>query len=409
MKRKNAIIWVITVILSILYLFFGHKIASKDLSVLTNEDAVSAKAKVLTIEDTLSEDFSLDGVNTQKNISTIFTCKILDGEHKGDIIRAVQTEDAFAPIAERSVSVGDKIMILHYPSEQHQTDWVFGSYVRFDTFFIFAVFFFLLLIIFGRGKGVNTLISLAFTCAAVFMVYIPSILTGYNIYLSTLITCAFITVMTLLITNGWSRKTAATILGCLFGVLVAACLSWLMSSVLRLTGFVDEHSIYLTYLPTKTPIDLNAIIFGGIVVGSLGAVMDVAMDIASSLFELRRHAADLTFHKLIKSGITIGRDIMGTMSNTLVLAYIGSSLSTVLLLTTYAVSLNELLNREMIIAELLQALIGSTAILLTIPLTSIICGLMYIGRKKDSPEIDSALDFADDALDLPPDDSDVAN
>ena len=115
------------------------------------------------------------------------------------------------------------------------------------------------------------------------------------------------------------------------------------------------------------------------------------MDIASALFELRRHAADLTFRKLVNSGITIGRDIMGTMSNTLVLAYIGSSLSTVLLLTTYAVSLDELLNREMIIAELLQALIGSIAILLTIPLTSMICGLMYIGRKK-TPQPAPAMD-----------------
>ena len=272
-------------------------------------------------------------------------------------------------------------MIFNYPSADYDTEWVFGSYLRFDILVIFAIFFFVLLIIFGHGKGINTIISLAFTVAAVFMVYIPAILNGYNIYALTLITCAYITVMTLLITVGWSRKTATTILGCLFGVLVASLLSLLLSSVLHLTGYVDEHSIYLTYLPTETPIDLKAIIFGGIVVGSLGAVMDVAMDISSALSELHRHAEHLSFRSLVKSGISIGRDIIGTMSNTLVLAYIGSALSTVLLITTYALSLSELLNREMIIAELLQALIGSTAILLTIPLTSIICGFMYTKKK----------------------------
>jgi len=125
-------------------------------------------------------------------------------------------------------------------------------------------------------------------------------------------------------------------------------------------------------------------------VGSLGAVMDVAMDISSALYEIREHMERVSFHKFVRSGITIGRDIMGTMSNTLVLAYVGSSLSTVLLLTTYVTSMDELLNREIIIVELMQALIGSTAILLTIPLTAIVCGLIYSGKHERKPRIKEA-------------------
>ena len=245
--------------------------------------------------------------------------------------------------------------------------------------------FFLLLLVFGRMKGLNTIISLTFTVLAIFTVFIPSILSGYNIYLMSLVTCFFTIIMTLLITNGASTKSFATIMGCIFGVAVAAGLSILFEQLLRLTGMLDEHSVYLTYLDSGVSIDLVALVYAMIVIGAMGAVMDVAMDISSSLYEIRLHARDIGFTSLVKSGIRIGRDVMGTMANTLVLAYIGSSLCSILLLITYSSSLRELLNRESIVVEILQALIGSTAILLTIPLTAMVCGVMY--TQKPKPDI----------------------
>lgn len=382
MNRKKTIVWILAVILSIAYIYVGHNVATKDLEIMSEGESVSAKARVIRIEDKIQEENYFDETGSDSTTTTIFLCKLLDGEDKGKEVLASQSGDIYSAGTEKAVEPGDKIIVFHYTADQYGTDWVFGSYVRFDTILIVAAAFFVLLLIFGRAKGLSTMISLSFTCMAIFFVYIPSILNGYNIYLTTLITCGFITIMTILITNGWSRKSLATILGCLFGVLVAAILSVILDRVLCLTGFTDEHSIYLTYLSAKNPINLNAIIFGSIVLGSLGAVMDVAMDIASSLSEIREHKPNISFQKLVRSGITIGRDIMGTMSNTLVLAYIGSSLSTVLLLTTYVTSMEELLNREMIIVELLQALIGSTAILLTIPLTAIVCAMIYIGRHR---------------------------
>ena len=153
-----------------------------------------------------------------------------------------------------------------------------------------------------------------------------------------------------------------------------------MSEVLGLTGYVDEHSYYLTLLNTETPIDLTAIIFAAITIGAVGAIMDVAMDLSSSLYELSEQVPDMTFGKLCKSGFSIGRDIMGTMANTLVLAYIGSSLSCIMILLTYTASSLDLLSREVIVVELLQAVVGSLAILLTVPCTIVICGILYIGH-----------------------------
>ena len=118
-----------------------------------------------------------------------------------------------------------------------------------------------------------------------------------------------------------------------------------------------------------------------IVIGAMGAVMDVAMDISSSLNELHERAPKLGFTELFKSGMNIGRDVMGTMANTLVLAYIGSSLCSILIYITYSSSLLELLNRENIAVEMLQSITGSLAILLTIPLTTLVCCFVYTGER----------------------------
>lgn len=144
----------------------------------------------------------------------------------------------------------------------------------------------------------------------------------------------------------------------------------------------DEHSIYITMLFPDKPIDLVALVFSGIIIGALGAIMDVAMDISSSLNEIVIHVPDIKFTELFRSGMRIGRDIMGTMSNTLILAYIGSSVTDIMLLITYSSSIVELANREVIIADMLQALAGSMAILLTVPFTVVLAGIVYLGKRR---------------------------
>ena len=147
---------------------------------------------------------------------------------------------------------------------------------------------------------------------------------------------------------------------------------------LNLTGITSEETIYIKM---DFDIDLNALIFAGIILGAVGAVMDVSVSISSSLKEIHDQVDSPTFGGLVKSGITIGRDIMGTMANTLVLAYIGCELSATLLQAVYSSSLTTLFSREKIVTELLQALVGSIGILLTIPLTAVVSAALYTGFK----------------------------
>ena len=191
----------------------------------------------------------------------------------------------------------------------------------------------------------------------------------------------------MLIVYGANKKSLAAGIGCLVGVLVSGILTLFMDNVLRLTGLVSEESMYLVRINPNHPIDIKAIIFAAILIGAIGAIMDVSMSIAAALAEFKEKLEYTPLSLLFKSGISIGRDIMGTMANTLILAYIGSSLSVVLLLISYNSSLLELLNKEMIVVEILQALVGSLGILVTIPITSLVCAYLFSEKIKSSDKI----------------------
>jgi uncharacterized membrane protein len=130
------------------------------------------------------------------------------------------------------------------------------------------------------------------------------------------------------------------------------------------------------------PFNLRGIVFAGIVIGAMGAIMDVAMSMSSALWEVKEKAGKISIMELFRSGLNIGRDIMGTMANTLVLAYIGTSLSVVIMLSIYNNSIFNLFNSEMIAVEVLQALAGSFGILSAMPLTAFFCSTIYVKGKK---------------------------
>ena len=303
----------------------------------------------------------------------VFQAIITGGIRKGQIVTAEQSLSGFLLSTPREVREGDSVLLI-----RNEAGWFWNGFFRSNKMLVLGIVFVLCVLLLGGKKGFNTIISLALTCSAVFAVFIPSILSGKNIYLMAALVCVYTTIMTLLIVIGYNKKSLAAALGCIGGIVIAGIIAIIMDRVLPLTGFVDEHSRHLINLPLDTQVSLRAIIFAGIIIGAMGAIMDVAMSISSSLWELKEKARVIKFETLYRSGLNIGRDIMGSMANTLILAYIGSSLSVVLLLSVYSNSLVELLNMEMILVEILQALAGSFGILLAIPLTAFFCSTLYL-------------------------------
>ena len=379
---KKYFVYIITIVLSFIYIFGFNKLFSEDLKLFQNNQDI-IKAKVMEIISTEDNEYQL-GLNDVHNETTIyFKAKILSGEKKGEIINAAQQINDLYAGNQKEVSVGKKIVMMEV-NYFTDADYLMTDYLRSDYLIILGILLIIFLIIFGHKKGINTIISLTFTCLAIFLVFIPSILSGHNIYLWSIITCLFIIVMALILINGISKKTICSMIGCFGGILITSLLTIVMTKLMNLTGLVDEQSYYLQLMDSSNPINLKAIIFGGIIIGAVGAIMDVAVSISAALLEVYNKAKDedKNVKSLLKSGITIGRDMMGTMSNTLVMAYIGNSLATTLLLLSYSGSLIELFNKEMIIVELLQILVGSFGLLLTIPFTSFICSIIYFKEKR---------------------------
>lgn len=377
-KKEYGFTYFLFIALSIALIFVGHNIASKGTSSFSQVENIGVERGTVTeILDQVdqSEENQSDINFVSKDI--LFNVKMETGFQKGQEIRALQSLNNYLKVLPKEVQVGDSILLYEMPNEYYGTEWTYGEYYRTPALVVLGIMFAVILLIFGRSKGLQTLFSLVLTIMAVFYVFIPAVLSGYNIYLWSLVICVFVTVMTLVVVSGFNPKTSAAIIGCISGIALSAILVLVMNSILKLTGVVDEASVYLLLMNPDHPVDLKAIIFGAIIIGAMGAIMDVSMSISSALYEMKENYAAHSFGQLVASGMTIGRDIMGTMANTLVLAYIGSSLSTVLLLITYNSSLLDLMNREMVVIEILQAIIGSLGILMTLPLTAIASGFLY--------------------------------
>lgn len=331
-----------------------------------------------------------------------FKAKLLDGEKKGELIEAVQNRgDAFILAKmQDGIKLGDKIILEMIPSSElgglfNQNSefdeaafdelvlWRFLDYYRVPPLGILLALFALGLIAIGQKKGVMTLISLALTILVLFFFFIPWVLQERSVYLGLIISLLYIVTMSITLITGVGKKALVTITATLIGLVSAFLVSYFTKGALHLTGYVNEESIYLANLSESGGLNLIALSFSAILIGALGAVMDMAMDISSALYELSEKASTLTRGELIKSGFKIGTDVMGTMANTLILAYIGSGLMGFMLLLTYSHSLSHLLSRELITLELLQALSGSLALLVTVPVTVFLASGLYY-KKKDA-------------------------
>jgi uncharacterized membrane protein len=380
--KMPPISYLITIIFSVFLILIGHRIAIDGMFIHPNLSQDHARATVQRIiervqpgEDLEPFDEFDDFFMSMMGERVLFEAEIRSSARRGEIITAEQSLSGFLLATPQEVIVGDTVLLIKFGD-----DWFFNGHVRTDKLVILGIIFTVCILLFGGKKGFNTILSLGLTCAAIFAVFIPSILSGINIYVMALLVCAYTTIMTLLIVIGFNRKSLAAMIGCISGILITGIIAVIMNNALLLTGIVDEHSRHLINLPLSTPIDLRAIIFAGIIIGATGAIMDVAMSISSALWEIKERAGTISFQSLFRSGMNIGRDILGSMANTLVLAYIGSSLSIVLLITVYSNSLLELFNTEMVAVEILQAIAGIFGILLAMPLTAFF-GAIFFSKK----------------------------
>jgi uncharacterized membrane protein len=239
-----------------------------------------------------------------------------------------------------------------------------------------ALLFVGLMALAGRGKGLCGALGLALAICLIGGVLLPSIYNGLPPVGMTLLVCMVIAALSLLLLNGVSRKTGAAVLSTALGMLGAAAFYALLSGLLHVTGYHLEEGEELILIARSTGLQIRQILFSGILLSSLGAVMDTAMSVASSLWELRQVHPNIRRRELFRSGMTIGGDMIGTMCQTLVLAFAGGALATLLVLLSYGTQPDQFLSSDLVALEVLQSLTGSLAVVLAVPVTSAVCALL---------------------------------
>ncbi|MEG2770556.1 MAG: YibE/F family protein, partial [Oscillospiraceae bacterium] len=263
-KTLKTLAWLITVFASIVLLQVSY-FALKDLpkTNVPNQPAVPMKAVITEIVSREDTPYSLDGSSEMSELTITFNARLLDGYRKGETVTAIQSIDGFLPAgSQHEVEKGSRVILLEGYDPTSSYGYTFGDFLRTDILFWLLMAFFIALLIFGHFKGLNTIISLTLTCAAIFMVFIPSILAHQNIYIYSTLTCLYIIIMTLLIVNGYNRKTFVAIAGCFSGVLIAGVLTLIFTNILHTSGVMDDKSLYLANLGSGE-LDLKGIVFAG--------------------------------------------------------------------------------------------------------------------------------------------------
>ena len=239
-----------------------------------------------------------------------------------------------------------------------------------------------LILIMGKMQGLNSIVSLYFTGSLLIGVLIPGLFAGLNPVLLTIVLMAVKIVVNFLLVAGYNRKSLVAMLGTLGGVIVAGVMAQFFGEMAQLNGLYLDKGEDLIYLGSNNQLQVRWLLFVAIMVSALGAVMDVAISMVSSYQELREVSPEQPESERLIATINIGRDIMGTMTNTLILAFVGSSLTTIMMVWGFQMPVIQFMNIPTISLAMIHGLAGSVGLIMTIPITVLLSSLVYNRKGK---------------------------
>lgn len=306
--------------------------------------------------------------------------RILSGDHKDEIMTVTNYMSALFNV---DVGLGDRIIVRIMTDEEGSYYASVFNYDRGIVLGVFLLIFFALLAVLGGKKGVGALAGLLLTLGCIWFILIPCLIRGVPAIPVTIGVSAVAAAAGLIFLNGYSKKTLCAVCGCVGGVLAAGIAAAAVGTLSPMNGFNMQEAENLILYGADKGLKISGLLVCGVLISALGAVMDVALGIASSVWEMREQNPDATAGSLFRSGMQIGRDAMGTMANTLILAFAGSSLNMLILVQTYDIPFLQLINTDSIALELVQSVAGSFGILLTVPLVAFVSArLMVHGRNR---------------------------
>ena len=332
-----------------------------------------------TVLDVVNEDLGPDNYTKEFTVGVQeIQVKLTDGPYKGEVHTF---KNHISRLYNTIVQKNTDIIVGTYIHEGEILDLTVSSYQRHSVLGLLALIFCALVAWIGKLKGIKSLVSLFFTGVCVIYLMLPLLLSGMNPVLAAILIVFLSTFVTLWLVAGLNKKSITAMIGTLAGVLIAALVAYVFSGLAHLSGGTMQDTEALLYVSETSHLQVKGLLLAGILVASLGAVMDVAMSIASAMFELSSVNEKLSSKELIRSGMNVGTDMIGTMTNTLILALAGGSLSTVILIYAATISPLQLINLDVLGTELIQGIAGSIGIVITVPVTVLVAAFFCKKQK----------------------------
>ena len=310
----------------------------------------------------------------------ILEVEVLSGDHEGEII---PVHRHFGGHGFEVFLPGDTVLVRYLTDDGSILHGEALTPERSHFMIGFVAVFIIVLALVGGKQGIMSVLGLGFTLVSIFFLLYPLMLRGWAAIPTTIAILTLVTVVTLIMLGGYTRKTYVAIIGCMVGVLSAALLAEAAGRLVHLGGYHTEDVGSLIWIAAENgfSVDVSGLFISGVLIASLGAVMDTSMSIASSMEEIRLANPNITGTALFKSGLNIGRDAMGTMSNTLILAFAGTSINLALMIYAHNMPFLQVINHNMIGIELIRSVAGSLGIILTVPAAAFIGSRNLFSKK----------------------------
>ncbi|MDP4094179.1 MAG: YibE/F family protein [Bacillota bacterium] len=338
---------------------------------VSNNESYYSKtiAKIVSVTETEDKKTENDNGNIETFTNEKIQAVIMNGVHKGEKVNFQNTVSYSQTVdKDMSLKVNDEVFVsVNEGADKKIISAQFQDLKR-DKYVAYIIILFVaLILLIGGLKGLRSLISVLFN-VIIFSVAIELFMHGYNLMLVASIASLLFIIVSISIVSGKNIKTLSAIIGTVAGTLFSILIAVIVIRITHSTGVHYEQMEFLTHPP-------EPIFFAEILMGTLGGIMDIAISISSAMNEIYDKNNAIERKSLIQSGMEIGKDIMGTMSNTLVFAYISGSIPIFLLWLKSGYSISNIIDVN-ISLEVMRALIGSIGIVLSIPITIFICVIL---------------------------------
>lgn len=364
-NRSNILITLVMSIIIVALMLLPNQFSKTD-------SPKAVKAEVISVDNTNVEQYGMAKVGQQSVKVQIKNGKYKDSEVSGVnyLIGKMELDTIY--------DEGNIALVTPYVVDNSIKNVTLVGIYRLNYELALLVIFALSLLLYAGWIGAKALVSFLFSGVIIWKILLPAFLTGYNPIIISVIIIIILTAVIMVLIGGFTKKALAALIGSACGILVACILSLIFTDLFQISGAVKPFTETLLYSGYAN-LNITHIFIAGIFMAASGAIMDISMDVSSTIVEVAYHNPGISKSKLVLSGLRVGRSVIGTMTTTLLLAYSSSYMGLLMVFMAQGTPGLQILNLNYVASEILNTLIGSISLVLTAPLTAVAAGILYGG------------------------------